>query len=186
VAVPDPNFSRFYDHLLYDLDGDAARSLARAIAARAATAQNVMASENDTAAGFSAIVESVLDSARSVRQYAYAPYSGFRVGAAVLDAAGRITAGTNVENASYGLTLCAERAALAAARAGGAERILLVAIAADTAEPITPCGACRQWIAELAPHALIAMLTLEGSERWCTPNDLLPLAFDGSMFRTTT
>lgn len=94
--------------------------------------------------------------ARAARELAYAPYSGFKVGAAVLVAIGYIHTGVNVENASYGLSSCAERAALAAAVAAGAlsERPLRgLVIAADRPSP--PRGACRQWLQELAPAAVV-------------------------------
>jgi cytidine deaminase len=128
--------------------------------------------------------EQVLAAAWRVRAAAYAPYSRFYVGAAVLGSCGRMWCGANVENSSYGLTLCAERAALAAARAAGGESFLLLCIAADTEEPISPCGACRQWIVELAPHALVAMIGSKGAERWCTPSELLPWAFRSDMFHS--
>ncbi len=129
-------------------------------------------------------VAAAIEAAHAVRTCAYAPYSKFRVGAAVLDARGHIWRGTNVENASYGLTLCAERAALAAARADGADDVLLVCIVADTQEPISPCGACRQWLAELTPHAIVAMLSVHGSERWVPATELLPLAFSQNVFHS--
>jgi cytidine deaminase len=83
----------------------------------------------------------MLAAARDVRERAYAPYSDFAVGAAALGDDGKIYVGANVENASYGLSLCAERAAVSAAVAGGATSILAVAVAADP--PTSPCGACR-------------------------------------------
>ena len=83
-----------------------------------------------------------------MRAHAHAPYSKFQVGAAVLDERGRVHVGCNVENASYGLTVCAERNAVAAAVAAGARRIRAVAVVAQPA--VTPCGACRQVLAELA------------------------------------
>ena len=85
-----------------------------------------------------------------MRRRAHAPYSKFRVGAAVADEAGRIHVGCNVENASYGLTVCAERNAVAAAVAAGARRIVAVAVASGSRPPASPCGACRQVLAEFA------------------------------------
>jgi cytidine deaminase len=98
--------------------------------------------------------EKLLAAANAVRERAYAPYSHFAVGAAALGSDGRVYAGTNVENASYGLSLCAERAAVAAAVAGGASEVLAVAVIAD--RPVPPCGACLQVIAELGPTATVA------------------------------
>lgn len=93
--------------------------------------------------------------ARDASQQAYCRYSGFRVGAAVLTEDGRIFAGCNVENASYGLTICAKRNAVFQAVAGGSPRIRAVVIYTPTAEPAAPCGACRQVITEFGPDAEI-------------------------------
>lgn len=100
----------------------------------------------------------LLRAARAVRQRAFAPYSGFRVGAAVLDQSGRIHVGCNVENASYGLTVCAERNAVAAAVAGGARAIRAVAVVTAASPPASPCGACRQVLAELGTAETPVML----------------------------
>jgi cytidine deaminase len=129
----------------------------------------------------------LLAAAREAAQRAYAPYSRFRVGAAVavdLPAGPRIVAGANVENASYGLTLCAERSALAAAcqlaAPGQPPSISHVAVACIDAPPDAPaaarmpCGACRQWLAELAPNAVYYV---DGVSRDLTLDDLLPDAF---------
>ncbi|HEX3697704.1 MAG TPA: cytidine deaminase [Polyangia bacterium] len=90
----------------------------------------------------------LLHAARAVRRHAHAPYSHFRVGAAVVDDAGRIHVGCNVENASYGLTVCAERNAVAAALAAGARAIRAIAVVTEARPPASPCGACRQVLAE--------------------------------------
>ena len=116
--------------------------------------------------------------ARAVRARAHAPYSNFRVGAAVLDEKGRIHAGTNVENASYGLTVCAERHAVAAAVAAGAKRLRAVAVVTPTSPPGSPCGACRQVLAEFAaPDALVLLASPTGGSEETTIGELLPRSF---------
>jgi len=118
----------------------------------------------------------LLQAARAVRARAHAPYSKFRVGAAVLDERGRVHAGCNVENASYGLTVCAERNAVAAAVAAGARRIRAVAVAADPAA--SPCGACRQVLAELGrPDTEVMLAGPEGAAASHRLDALLPAAF---------
>ena len=125
--------------------------------------------------------EELLSLAREVALKAHCPYSRFRVGAAVV-ADGKTYVGVNVEISSYGLTLCAERSALAAAMAAGviAGSVTQVAVACidvPQGAPIqdrTPCGACRQWLADLAPHAIIY---IDGDMRNFTIEDLLPYAF---------
>jgi cytidine deaminase len=115
--------------------------------------------------------------ARAARRRAYAPYSGFAVGAAVL-AGGAIHAGANVENASYGLTLCAERVAVAAAVTAGARRLDAAAIASGTEEPTPPCGACLQTLAELgAPGLPLILVGARGRRVETTLGELLPRAF---------
>jgi len=117
--------------------------------------------------------------AREVRERAYAPYSKFKVGAAVLGGSGTIYVGCNVENSSYGLTVCAERNAVAHAVACGEERIVACAIAAGR-QPCPPCGMCRQVLAEFGGPAMpVAMIG--GRERTIhTIAELLPHAFDKS------
>ena len=92
--------------------------------------------------------EMLIDRAWETRERAHAPYSHFHVGAALLAGDGRVFTGCNVENLSYGLTICAERVAIGSAVAAGARDFLALAVVADTSEPISPCGACRQVMAE--------------------------------------
>jgi cytidine deaminase len=99
----------------------------------------------------------LVETAWRARDHAYAPYSNFQVGAALLTADGRIFSGCNVENISYGLTNCAERVAIGAAVAAGVREFLAVAVVADTGVPISPCGACRQVLAEFGvPRVMLA------------------------------
>jgi len=120
----------------------------------------------------------LLAGARAVRARAHAPYSNFQVGAAVLDEKGRIHAGINVENASYGLTVCAERHAVAAAVAAGAKRVRAVAVITPTSPPGSPCGACRQVLAEFAgAEAPVLLASPTGAAEETTMGELLPRAF---------
>ncbi len=97
----------------------------------------------------------LIEAAEAVRACAHAPYSEFRVGAAVIDADGGVHVGCNVENASYGLSVCAERHAVAAAVAAGADGLHAVAVVTDTAPPTPPCGACRQVLREFGDLVVI-------------------------------
>lgn len=118
--------------------------------------------------------------ARDVQEKAYAPYSGFRVGAAVY-AAGEIFQGVNVENAAYGSTLCAERAALTAAISAGCRDITAIAIVGDSQSPTVPCGCCRQALAEFNPTLRVIMGGSTDEVLVMTLEELLPEAF-GSGF----
>lgn len=116
--------------------------------------------------------------ARDVRANAYAPYSGFKVGAAVLSSGGRVYTGVNVENVAFPEGTCAEAGAIAAMVAGGETQLTNVAVIADAPEPVTPCGGCRQKLFEFAaPDARITMATTSGQTREMAVADLLPGAF---------
>jgi cytidine deaminase len=122
-------------------------------------------------------IELAITAAMAVRDNAYAPYSTFRVGAALIAADGTIYVGCNVENASYGLTNCAERAAVAAATAAGRRDIVCCVVVTDTPKPASPCGACRQVLSECNPSMFILCTTPQRVDAWHTLSDLLPHAF---------
>lgn len=117
------------------------------------------------------------DAARAASERAYCPYSRFHVGAALLGESGRVYAGCNVENASYGLTMCAERNAVFQAVASGERTFTAVAIYTPTPEPAVPCGACRQVLHEFAPEALVYCFAESGPPRRFGVAKLLPHAF---------
>ena len=122
--------------------------------------------------------EELVGAARAAREQAYAPYSQYRVGAAVKTADGRVFTGCNIENASYGLSICAERVAVFSAVAAGAREITTVAVV--TADGGTPCGACRQVLAEFVPASgdlTVLLADSGGSTRETTFTALLPEAF---------
>jgi cytidine deaminase len=122
--------------------------------------------------------EALLEAAIAARLQAYAPYSGFFVGAAVL-AGGRVFSGCNVENAAYGLTNCAERTAILKAVSEGVRKIEAMAVVADSPGPVSPCGACRQVIAEFATGDVpVYTANLSGMRRTWTVEELLPGAFE--------
>jgi len=123
-------------------------------------------------------IQNCLDQCIQIRKNAYAKYSGFSVGALVIDELGREFAGVNVENASYGLTVCAERNAISAAVAGGMKRIRVLCALADTPVPVVPCGACRQVIAEFSDKDTILILAnTKRDYKILSPEDLMPLPF---------
>lgn len=127
--------------------------------------------------------EALIEAARAVRLNAYAPYSHFKVGAAVLTDTGRVYVGCNVENASFPLTVCAERTAIGSAVAAGETRIVKVAVITDTEPPASPCGACRQVIFEMGTEAAVIVASLNGHRHDTTIRALLPEGFDGSVLR---
>ena len=129
-------------------------------------------------------IQALLDAAQKTRENSYSPYSRFKVGAAVLTEDGSVFSGTNIENASYGLTVCAERNAIFAATCAGHRRIKALALVTRKLDGIpfnSPCGACRQVMSEfMAPTAPVYIAVLDGKKRtvFCkTLKELLPFAF---------
>ena len=116
----------------------------------------------------------LIQAASTARQRAYAPYSNFAVGAAVQGRSGAVFVGSNIENISYGLTICAERIAIGSAVAAGEREFVAIAVVADTTEPIVPCGACRQFLAEFAPDLIIVSATVDGNRKIENLSRLLP------------
>ena len=128
------------------------------------------------------IARQLVDAAREAREYAYAPYSGFRVGAALLADDGAVYTGCNVENSSYGLTCCAERTALFGAVANGDHHFLAIAVAADGV-PVPPCGACRQVLSEFAPDLTVILAGPHDEHRELSLTNLLPEPFSADFLR---
>ena len=127
--------------------------------------------------------DELVDAARASRAHAWAPFSGFAVGAALRHADGRIVTGCNVENATYGLTICAERVAVFKAISEGMrpDQFTAVAIVADTAEPTPPCGACRQILWEFCGDIPVVLATPAEVKAVHTMGALLPYPFDGRL-----
>ncbi len=125
--------------------------------------------------------DELIAAAWDAREMAYAPYSKFHVGAALLAGDGRVFSGCNVENISYGLTNCAERVAIGAAIAAGARSFEKVVVVADTAQPISPCGACRQVLAEFGVKSVI--LANRTQRVTFSLEELLPRASTGILDR---
>ena len=122
----------------------------------------------------------LVEAARKARERAHAPYSGFKVGAAVEDTAGKVYAGCNIENATYGLTLCAERLAVYKAISEGAGKIVRVAVVADTERLTPPCGACRQILWEFCSEAELLLANLKDARESMNISDIFPRPFDDS------
>lgn len=123
----------------------------------------------------------LVTAACGARQNSYSPYSTFRVGAALLTSSGAIVRGTNVENASIGLSICAERSAVCAAVAAGETGFTAIAVCADGAEPTLPCGACRQFLREFGPDLTVLVagdLGLQGPVLEYSLDELIPHAFE--------
>jgi cytidine deaminase len=123
----------------------------------------------------------LIDIARQAREQAHAPYSNFQVGAALECADGRVVTGCNVENSSYGLSMCAERVAIFKAISEGLRDFKRIAVIADTHTPVRPCGACRQVISDLFPKdAEVILANVHGEMEETTIRELLPAPFDRS------
>lgn len=121
---------------------------------------------------------SLLTAATEIRENAYAPYSNFKVGAAIETKSGSVYCGVNVENAAYPEGTCAEAGAIAAMIAAGEQEISKVAVVADAPNPVQPCGGCRQKLREFAgPDVVVTMATLSGAQMSMTVAELLPGAF---------
>jgi cytidine deaminase len=128
------------------------------------------------------LTDSLISAARNAQTRAYAPYSKFRVGAALEAADGTVFIGCNVENASYGLTICAERAAICAAVSAGAKRFRRAVVVSDVDPPAAPCGACRQVLAEFGLDLPIDGVGSKRTVTWRL-SDLLPEAFGPEQLR---
>ena len=122
----------------------------------------------------------LLAAALAARQHAHAPYSHFLVGAALEDASGRIHTGCNIENATYGLTVCAERVAVFKAMSEGVREFRRIAVAADRETLTPPCGACRQILWEFCGDIEVALVNPRGKTETLRMKDLFPRAFDAS------
>lgn len=123
-------------------------------------------------------LEALIEGAKLAREFAVAPFSNFKVGAAVLTEGGGVFTGCNIENASYGLTVCAERVALWKALSEGGYGFTHLVVVADTHELTPPCGACRQIIWEFAGDISITMTNLAGESETIRMSELFPRAFD--------
>lgn len=122
--------------------------------------------------------QQLIEQAKRAREKAYAPYSKFKVGAALLTTDGKVYHGCNVENAAYSMCNCAERTALFSAYGHGDRSFTMLAVIADTERPVAPCGACRQVLNELCNHDMKIVLTnLKGNIKEVTVEELLPGAF---------
>jgi len=122
-------------------------------------------------------IEELISLAKSAKKRAYAPYSGFRVGAALLTREGRVYTGCNIELSSYSLTICAERVALFKAISEGEREFEAMAVVSDSEEPCPPCGACRQVMWEFSGDMKVILANPKGEYRTTSVRDLLPEAF---------
>lgn len=124
--------------------------------------------------------QDLLDAAREAWANAYAPYSNFRVGAALRSADGRIFQGANVENGSFGLTRCAEQSAIQAMATSGRRSFSEIVVFTDASPPASPCGSCRQVLSEFTRDARVWLVNRDGMTRLTSVSELLPLGFDYS------
>jgi cytidine deaminase len=124
--------------------------------------------------------DSLVEAATRARENAHAPYSHFRVGAALEDSEGRVHTGCNVENATYGLTICAERVAVVKAVSEGAKGFRRIAVVADTDNLTPPCGACRQILWEFCGDVELVLSNLKGKSESMRLSAIFPRAFDAS------
>jgi len=127
--------------------------------------------------------EQLFQTAKEFRERAYAPYSKFLVGAAVKGESGEIYGGCNVENASYGLTICAERNAIFKAVAAGERKILEIAVITDSKDTSVPCGACAQVLLEFGEEAHVYLFGVNGESEECKARDLMPFFNRGDVFK---
>lgn len=125
-------------------------------------------------------MDKLLEAALAAREHAHAPYSNFKVGAAIEDERGVVHSGCNVENATFGLTMCAERVALFKALSEGVRRFRRVAVAADSERLTPPCGSCRQLLWEFCGDAEVTLVNPRGDTETFRMKDLFPRAFDDS------
>lgn len=128
------------------------------------------------------MVKKLVEFALDARNRACAEHSKFKVGASLVTKSGKIYTGCNIESSSYGLTICAERLAVFKAISEGNDAITEILVVADTKEPVSPCGACRQIIADFAPDATIHLCNLSGEIQTYTLNQLLPNRFKSEDF----
>jgi cytidine deaminase len=133
---------------------------------------------SEASASAQASVDRLLAAARDAREHAVADFSGFKVGSAIETVTGEIITGCNIENATYGLTLCAERVAIFKALSDGHRQFTRIVVVADTESPTPPCGACRQIIWEFCGDAEVIMANMTEVKALMRMKDLLPLPFD--------